>query len=360
MTAPLNWIRRLTAALPELNAIPLFGNAPSLDWGTLSSLLSSRFGLSCHIHPREQMWRQGAQIHQGIGSSLSTLPFSITPIGSVYWLMSEEDRSKLLAALLHAKSRPSFSEIFQEGLYPFVALEILDALSTLSPFSQLTLQMEGEPLSDPKAFCIDLEMTLNGKSVWGRLIVPETFRSKWVQHFAHLPTEFSPLAKSTPLTLSLKTGSVILDQTEWEQANPGDFIALDQGYDPHKHTGPCLLMLQATPLFNVKIKSGKVELIDYAFYYEETMTKQGPMPPVAPEGELTALKQAPIYITVEIGRLQMTLEQLMKISPGNTLDLPIHPEQGVLLTVNGQPIGRAELLHLGEQLGLRILEIAST
>jgi flagellar motor switch/type III secretory pathway protein FliN len=53
----------------------------------------------------------------------------------------------------------------------------------------------------------------------------------------------------------------------------------------------------------------------------------------------------------------MTLDQLMNLTPGNTLEIPIHPDQGVSLTVNGQKVGRAELVYLGEQLGLRILEI---
>jgi flagellar motor switch protein FliN/FliY len=54
----------------------------------------------------------------------------------------------------------------------------------------------------------------------------------------------------------------------------------------------------------------------------------------------------------------MTVDHLMKLSPGNFLELPIHPEQGVNLTVNGQKIGRGELVYLGEQLGIRILELA--
>ena len=53
----------------------------------------------------------------------------------------------------------------------------------------------------------------------------------------------------------------------------------------------------------------------------------------------------------------MTLDKLMHLTPGNTLELPVHPDQGVNLTINGQIIGKAELLYLGEELGIRILEI---
>ena len=120
---------------------------------------------------------------------------------------------------------------------------------------------------------------------------------------------------------------------------------------------------QLTPIFNVKIKQNKIELVDYAFFYEDNMEnkRENTREPVEKlpesEGEVVALKELPLYVTVEIARLKITLDQLMHLNPGNTLELPIHPDQGVSLTVNGQKVGRAELVYLGEQLGLRILEI---
>src|SRR3990167_9423335 len=75
------------------------------------------------------------------------------------------------------------------------------------------------------------------------------------------------------------------------------------------------------------------------------------------EMEPVSIKELPLDITVEIGRIRITLDQLMQLTPGNQLELPIHPDQGVNLTVGGNKIGRAELVYLGEQLGIRILEI---
>ena len=75
------------------------------------------------------------------------------------------------------------------------------------------------------------------------------------------------------------------------------------------------------------------------------------------EGEAIALKELPIYVTVELARLKISLDKLMHLNPGNMLELPIHPNQSVTLTINGQKVGRAELVYLGETLGLRILEL---
>lgn len=65
-----------------------------------------------------------------------------------------------------------------------------------------------------------------------------------------------------------------------------------------------------------------------------------------------------MQVTIEAGRIQMTIKQLMELQPGNVLDLNIRPERGVDLTINGRCIGRGELLKVGEMLGVRILEKA--
>lgn len=367
--APLAWVRRIASELPELNTIPLFGNSPPFNWHHFSSVLSSRFGLpKVSIQPRDQEWREGSELKKGLGSHIHILPISIAPIGTVFWIMSQEDVVKLVTWMMKptAKSRSSLSEILQEGFYRFLALEALDAAQGMEPLRELTLQLSEEEHSLEKAFCIDVEIDLDQKSCWGRLAIPPEFRSAWVQHFSQLQSDYFPaeIARQTELSVSVKTGSVILHQDEWKKIRAGDFVLLDQGsYDARKGTGVCLLMIQTTPVFNAKIKQNRIELSDYAFYYEDNMEQKGDRPPEHPqkfpaqEGEVVALKELPLYVTVEIARLKITLDQLMNLTPGNTLELPIHPDQGVSLTINGQKVGRAELVYLGEQLGVRILEI---
>jgi len=367
--APLAWVRRIASELPELNTIPLFGNSPPFNWEQFSSFISSRFGLSkVSIRPRDQAWREGADLKKGLGSQLHILPISLSPLGTVYWIMSQEDVVKLASWMLKpaSKSRASLSEILQEGFYRYLALEALDGLQGMAPLTELTLQLSEEEHALDKAFSIDVEIELDQKSCWGRLAIPTEFRAAWMQHFSALSSDYFPaeIARQTELCIGVKTGAVILHQAEWKKIRVGDFVLLDQGsYDARKDTGLCLLMLQSTPVFNAKIKHNKIELTDYAFYYEDNMEHKGENSSEniqkfpAQEGEVVAIKELPLYITVEIARLKITLDQLMNLTPGNTLELPIHPDQGVSLTINGQKVGRAELVYLGEQLGVRILEI---
>ncbi len=67
--------------------------------------------------------------------------------------------------------------------------------------------------------------------------------------------------------------------------------------------------------------------------------------------------QIPVNLTVEVGRIQMSMDHLLKLEPGNMLELNIKPEDGVDLTINGKIVGRGELLRIGEVLGVRVLEL---
>lgn len=66
----------------------------------------------------------------------------------------------------------------------------------------------------------------------------------------------------------------------------------------------------------------------------------------------------PLTISIEVGRLQMSVKQLLEMSPGNVLELNVHPENGVDLVINNRCIGKGELLKIGDALGVRILEKA--
>jgi flagellar motor switch protein FliN/FliY len=62
-------------------------------------------------------------------------------------------------------------------------------------------------------------------------------------------------------------------------------------------------------------------------------------------------------IIIEVGRLQMSIQKLTELTPGNILEIDVRPENGVDLVVNGKRIAKGELLKLGEVLGVRILDI---
>lgn len=374
---PYFWLRKISSHLQEHDKIPLFGNAPPFDWARFSALAAAKFGVpQLYFRKSSQQWLSAEELQEGMGDNVLVLPLKIGALsGTAFWMMSKETIAKIASWMMHGqtKARPLSSELLAEGFYRYLILQVLDAASGLEPLQKVSIQLsESSSMPETDAFCIDVEIDFDKTSCWGRLAITPELQKSWAEHFSQPPSDYIPtkISQITELCAGLKVGGVLLENAEWKKLKKGDFVLLDQGsYNPRKQTGAAYLMLGRTPLFQVKIKQNKIQLIDYAFMYEEEMEKHkghepqdndfsGPAEQFPPaEEEAVTLKEMPVYLTVEIARLKITLEKLIQLVPGNLIELPIHPDQGVQLTVNGQLVGRAQLVHLGESLGIRILEV---
>jgi type III secretion system YscQ/HrcQ family protein len=260
------------------------------------------------------------------------------------------------------QAQPLSSEILAEGFYRFLLLQVLDAASSLDPFQKISIALSEEAsLPHAEAFCVDITLSFEKRSCWGRLVIEPKLQKSWVDHFSKDPANLlqSKAAAGLELLLGLQVGSFSLHKKEWQSFKKGDFVPLKKGYDIEKHSGHGTLMLGKIPLFQVKVKHHKIQLLDDPFTHEETMEKHPEHLPTDTTGESDepiSLKELPIQINVEIARIKMPLEKLLQLTPGNLIEVPIDPNQHVRLTVDGQLIGRGELVHLGTSLGVRLLE----
>lgn len=320
----------------------------------------------------------------------------------------------------NASSRIPFDAEFQQGFYNFIVLEALDAINkidfdkTLSPHIHHQAKLPQTP-----AVCLDVTITLLEHSIIGRLVVPTPFRDAWKEHYANRQMDApltSPLMEQVQLTVHLEAGKTSLKLSEWSAVKPGDFLILDScTLRPGEDKGRVMLTIEGIPFFRGKIKEGNLKILEYPLYHEVETTMStktpgkdfehddeeimddefeeeslggefaeeeietgdleeetemessestaAPQPPSpakikqpAVEG-ISSPKDIPFSVIVEVGRLQMTIKQLMDLQPGAMLDLNIHPENGVDLIVGGKRIAKGELLLIGESLGVRILDI---
>lgn len=358
-------LRRVPEIIEGADTIPLFGNAPPFDWHHLSSILSTRFEMKdFSIHPSRQSWRSPQEIEKELGADYFCTAIHLNPLSPpFYFAIPKADQNKLTTAMMEGKTKTQISEPLKEGFCRFLVLEGLSASSAIDPISKLTPTLgEAAKIPHENAFCIDVEIAFGEVSCWSRLVIPASFRKAWIEHFSTEKPEYhtSELAKATELIVGCELGSVALSQQEWASLHPGDFVLLDRGhFDFQSNTTLAILKLGPLSLFQVRISQDKMEIIDYVTTYEETMEQEkadNPSLPPANESSVS-IKDIPMNVSVELARLRITLDQLMHLHPGNMLTLPIHPDQGVFLMVNGKKVGRAELLYLGDSLGIRILEL---
>lgn len=90
-------------------------------------------------------------------------------------------------------------------------------------------------------------------------------------------------------------------------------------------------------------------------------------PPPAPEEaaaaaprNLDVILDIDLPLSVRFGFTQMTLEALTRLGPGSVIDLGRSPDDPVDVLVNGRLVARAEVVVVGGNYGVRILEVVST
>lgn len=72
---------------------------------------------------------------------------------------------------------------------------------------------------------------------------------------------------------------------------------------------------------------------------------------------LDLLLDVEIPISVEVGRAQMSLDEVLKLVPGSVIALDKKAEEPVDLRVNGKLIARGEVVLVDDVYGLRITQI---
>jgi flagellar motor switch protein FliN/FliY len=88
------------------------------------------------------------------------------------------------------------------------------------------------------------------------------------------------------------------------------------------------------------------------------MTNGRPAPTTA--AALGLLRDVEVEVTLEIGRKRMKIGDLLRLGPGQTLELDKAAGEPLEIVVNGRLIGRGEAVVVGDRYGLRITQILSS
>jgi type III secretion system YscQ/HrcQ family protein len=84
--------------------------------------------------------------------------------------------------------------------------------------------------------------------------------------------------------------------------------------------------------------------------------------PTAPSGPISSAPGAspldvPVTLTVELGRVNLTLSRLADLKPGDVVELSRHSRAPVELTSNGRVVARGELILIDTELGVRVTSV---
>lgn len=418
---PYDWIKQLPPSIMQLDDTPLFGSAPPFPWEQLSHEVASLFNLNTlSIQPIDTQWRSADTLLAGLGSHPLPLYLHFSPLeGSLCWLMDKNDIETLMLLLLTQKPKAltQLDTDFEKGFYQFLIAQTINLINRLDFDKNLSPSVSDQTdLPHQDALCIDVKITLDSKSMMGRVVIPPELRHSWKERYADrklAPDYNSPLGHKIQVIVHLEAGKTSLSKEEWNEISPGDFILLDHcSFEPGTDKGRIMMTIDGMPMFRARLKQGTLKILEYPLFHaveapmnnkseddefddtefdedfeEETFEEGIEEPPQAKEGQPAAAaaeeeveeepeskvppampvpgaqkaglkaEELSINLIIEVGRLQMSIQKLMELRPGNTLDLDIHPEDGVDLVVNGRRVGKGELIKVGDTLGVRVLDL---
>jgi type III secretion system YscQ/HrcQ family protein len=384
------WIEKIEHILTQAKRLPIAQESFPFPWEEAGVKISACLGLKdLKLIPQSSEWRSKADHLSGMGSPPAVIGIEFSPIGqSIFWVISHEGMGDVTSAALSSdQQKEKFSDPgLQEGYYHFIMLEVLNVISSLKIFRDLSPQLIFSPsLPQEESLCIDVALSFYPKTIYGRVVIPRSFLNAFKMH--------QPLAKQSLLrrdavkhlefTLRLETGSVVLDTEDWKSASPGDYMILDKcSYDPQEKKGSILMYLEGTPILQARIKPEGVKVLDYIFYSDEKpepkITKATPKPLPIQESLNTEglienaeeekiwedssqeelideiITNQPLKIDIEADHIRMSLEKILELKPGYMLDIVVRPELGVNMLINNQHVGKGELIKLGDTLGVRI------
>jgi flagellar motor switch protein FliN/FliY len=72
---------------------------------------------------------------------------------------------------------------------------------------------------------------------------------------------------------------------------------------------------------------------------------------------LEFLKEVPLGVTVEFGRAELTIRQLLLLNVGSVLELDGHQGDSLLIRIHGNACARGEVVAVNDHYGVRITEV---
>jgi flagellar motor switch protein FliN len=134
---------------------------------------------------------------------------------------------------------------------------------------------------------------------------------------------------------------------------PGADARLRIAAFPVDNSGGRLLQVEAGPRRESWPRGHWSNIRSENHFMNQPSASSGPISP----GQGAPPPDAPVTLTVELGRVNFTLAQLADLKPGDVVELNRHSREPVELTASGKLVARGELILIDTELGVRVTNV---
>lgn len=198
--------------------------------------------------------------------------------------------------------------------------------------------------------------TLGGDSGLARLWIPvELVNRGWL---STLPAPHAAGLLSIPARLAVERGVASLSGLEVASLRVGDVVVPDPVPDAELVT---LRLRGASTIWRARLREPNTLEIESAELcapaYRSKRTGGGMDEDESVEAMLRAAGDAPIAVSVEVGRIELPLAEIAALRPGEVLSTGRALGERVALRIGERTVAWGELVDLEGEIGVRILEL---
>jgi len=316
-----------------------------------------------------------------------------------FWEIELGFAHKAVEMLLGANSESIESRALtelEEGVLQFLALQVLRAMFASTEAGKTHVRLDNIlsnsktilPLmaSETQMVLMSLSASVGGHTGYFRFFIPATILAKLqppAQAFARAYRMQQNLIRAKPrlalprLFLRAEIGHAEISLAQFRGLRPGDTVILDELHlrPDERAEGKAELRMGAglsghldcRLRFDGRGYKAEVEKVVLGTLSEDVdcslsaggERKGETMDP----NQLTAaplLSDVPLRLVVELARIPVTLEEVVEMKVGHTIDLGRLASEPLSLVVNGKAVGQGELVEFEGRLGIRLISVEAS
>jgi type III secretion protein Q len=169
------------------------------------------------------------------------------------------------------------------------------------------------------------------------------------------PPEVGAIDPEMPVILRMELGEVGLPVAALRALDRQDVLRPDNIIDAHSPT----LWLRADSCHAVRGRlQGQSLVIESIMEKNRSMSKPKTSGPGEELPILANLDELEVRVSFDLGEMTLRMGELAALQPGQVLTLDVSPQRLVSIRANGRLVGHGELVRVGEEVGVRVLEMA--